>query len=134
MSHYTSIKTKYTNLNVLKKVINKLGYPYTEQNFAKKIEVSIIHPKDLKSSIYDSYSQNYLAFQSTKLSYDMVTDSQSWTQKEIINTFLKKLELNYGYLETINQALDLGFIRSKVITTNNKNNRFIFQRCVEVKS
>nr|YP_011005965.1 hypothetical protein V2483_pgp007 [Desmarestia aculeata]WAM62969.1 hypothetical protein [Desmarestia aculeata] len=134
MSHYTSIKTKYTNLNALKKVINKLGYPYTEQNFVKKIEVSIIHPKDLKSSIYDSYSQNYLAFQSTKLSYDMITDSQSWTQKEIINTFLKKLELNYGYLETINQALDLGFIRSKVITTNNKNNRFIFQRCVEVKS
>jgi len=132
MSHYTSIKTKYTNSNVLKKVINKLGYPYTENNFSKKIEVSVIHTKDLKSSIYTKDSQNYLAFQSTKLSYDMVTDSQSWTQKEIVNTFLKKLELNYGYSETINQALDLGFIRSKVITSNNKNNRFIFQRCVEV--
>jgi len=134
MSHYTSIKTKYTSSKVLKKVINKLGHPYTEDNFAKKIEVSVIHPKDLKSSIYDIYSQNYLAFQSTKVSYDMITDSQSWTQKEIINTFLKKLELNYGYVETINQALDLGFVRSKVITSNNNNNRFIFQRCVEVKS
>ena len=134
MSHYTSITTKYTNLNVLKKVINKLGYPYTEQNLTKKIEVSVIHTKDLKSSIYDSYSQNYLAFQSTKSSYDMITDSQSWTQKEIINIFLNKLELNYGYLETINQALELGFIRSKVTIANNNNNRFIFQRCVEVKS
>lgn len=134
MSHYTSIKTKYTNLKVLKKVINKLGHPYTEHDFAKKIEVSVVHSKNLKSSIYDVHSQNYLAFQSKEVSYDMITDSQSWTQKEIINTFLKKLELNYGYVETINQALDLGFVRSKVITANNNNNRFVFQRCVEVKN
>nr|YP_011006671.1 hypothetical protein V2488_pgp005 [Halosiphon tomentosus]WAM63816.1 hypothetical protein [Halosiphon tomentosus] len=133
MSHYTSIKTKYTNFNVLKKVINKLGYPYAEYKSNENIEVTIIYPKNLKSSIYDSSYQNYLAFKSNKLSYDIITDSQSWTQKEITNTFLRKLELNYGYSETIHQALDLGFIRSKVITTNNKNNRFIFQRCVEIK-
>nr|QWK42334.1 hypothetical protein [Postelsia palmaeformis] len=133
MSHYTSIKTKYTNSNVLKKVINKLGYPYVEHNNNNIIEVPIIFSKNLKSSIYENSYQNYLAFKSNNLSYDIITDSQSWTQKEIINTFLKKLELNYGYSETIHQALDLGFVRSKVLTTNNKNNRFVFQRCVEVK-
>nr|YP_010156572.1 Ycf35 [Laminaria rodriguezii]QQY85105.1 Ycf35 [Laminaria rodriguezii] len=131
MSHYTSIKTKYTNSNVLKKVINKLGYPYVEHN--NNIEVPVIFSKSLKSSIYENSYQNYLAFKSNNLSYDIITDSQSWTQKEIISTFLKKLELNYGYSETIHQALDLGFVRSKVLTTNNKNNRFVFQRCVEVK-
>nr|QWK43469.1 hypothetical protein [Egregia menziesii] len=133
MSHYTSIKTKYTNSNVLKKVINKLGYPYVEHNNNNLIEVPVIFSKNLKSSIYENSYQNYLAFKSNNLSYDIVTDSQSWTQKEIISTFLKKLELNYGYSETIHQALDLGFVRSKVLTTNNKNNRFVFQRCVEVK-
>nr|QWK44037.1 hypothetical protein [Arthrothamnus bifidus] len=133
MSHYTSIKTKYTNPNVLKKVINKLGYPYVEHNNNNIIEVPVIFSKSLKSSIYENSYQNYLAFKSNNLSYDIVTDSQSWTQKEIISTFLKKLELNYGYSETIHQALDLGFVRSKVLTTNNKNNRFVFQRCVEVK-
>lgn len=133
MSHYTSIKTKYTNSNVLKKVINKLGYPYVEHNNNNIIEVPIIFSKNLKSSIYENSYQNYLAFKSNNLSYDIITDSQSWTQKEIISTFLKKLELNYGYSETIHQALDLGFVRSKVLTTNNKNNRFVFQRCVEVK-
>jgi len=132
MSHYTSIKTKYTNSNVLKKVINKLGYPYVEHN-NNNIEVPVIFSKSLKSSIYENSYQNYLAFKSNNLSYDIITDSQSWTQKEIISTFLKKLELNYGYSETIHQALDLGFVRSKVLTTNNKNNRFVFQRCVEVK-
>jgi len=133
MSHYTSIKTKYTNSKVLKKVINKLGYPYVEHNNNNSIEVPVIFSKNLKSSIYENSYQNYLAFKSNDLSYDIITDSQSWTQKEIISTFLKKLELNYGYSETIHQALDLGFVRSKVLTTNNKNNRFVFQRCVEVK-
>nr|YP_011005268.1 hypothetical protein V2473_pgp007 [Aureophycus aleuticus]WAM62131.1 hypothetical protein [Aureophycus aleuticus] len=133
MSHYTSIKTKYTNSNVLKKVINKLGYPYIEHNNNNNIEVPVIFSKNLKSSIYENSYQNYLAFKSNNLSYDIITDSQSWTQKEIISNFLKKLELNYGYSETIHQALDLGFVRSKVLTTNNKNNRFVFQRCVEVK-
>lgn len=133
MSHYTSIKTKYTNPNVLKKVINKLGYPYVEHNNNNIIEVPVIFSKSLKSSIYENSYQNYLSFKSNNLSYDIITDSQSWTQKEIISTFLKKLELNYGYSETIHQALDLGFVRSKVLTTNNNNNRFVFQRCVEVK-
>nr|YP_011006810.1 hypothetical protein V2489_pgp007 [Hedophyllum nigripes]WAM63955.1 hypothetical protein [Hedophyllum nigripes] len=133
MSHYTSIKTKYTNPNVLKKVINKLGYPYVEHNNNNIIEVPVIFSTNLKSSIYENSYQNYLSFKSNNLSYDIITDSQSWTQKEIISTFLKKLELNYGYSETIHQALDLGFVRSKVLTTNNKNNRFVFQRCVEVK-
>nr|YP_010206856.1 Ycf35 [Alaria esculenta]YP_010206997.1 Ycf35 [Alaria crassifolia]QWE51369.1 Ycf35 [Alaria esculenta]UAX21312.1 Ycf35 [Alaria esculenta]UAX21594.1 Ycf35 [Alaria crassifolia]UXD11604.1 Ycf35 [Alaria esculenta]UXD11745.1 Ycf35 [Alaria esculenta] len=133
MSHYTSIKTKYTNSTVLKKVINKLGHPYIEHNNNNNIEVPVIFSKNLKSSIYENSYQNYLAFKSNNLSYDIITDSQSWTQKEIIGTFLKKLELNYGYSETIHQALDLGFVRSKVLTTNNNNNRFVFQRCVEVK-
>ena len=133
MSHYTSIKTKYTKSKILKKVINKLGYPYIEHKANKNIEVPVICPKNLKSSIYDNSYKNYLAFKSNNSSYNIITDSQSWTQKEIINVFLKKLELNYGYSETINQALDLGFVRSKVITTNKKKNRFIFQRCVEIK-
>nr|YP_010317797.1 hypothetical protein Ycf35 [Silvetia siliquosa]UNH90234.1 hypothetical protein Ycf35 [Silvetia siliquosa] len=135
MSHYTSIKTKYTNSNILKKVINKLGYPYIENKCQQNqnIEVPIIYSENLKSTIYQKVNRNYVAFKSKKLDYDIITDSQSWTQKEIITVFLKKLELNYGYSETIYQALDLGFVRSKVITTNNKNNRFIFQRFVETK-
>ena len=133
MSHYTSIKTKYTNSRILKKVINKLGYPYIEHKLQQIIEVPIIDSDDLKFSIYDTTHQNYLAFKYNKFSYDIITDSQSWTQKEIISMFLKKLELNYGYAETIYQALDLGFIRSKVITMNKKHNRFIFQRFVETK-
>lgn len=133
MSHYTSIKTKYTNPIILKKVINKLGHPYVEHNFNENIEIPINSSNTLKSSIYNSGNQNYLAFGLRNSSYNIITDSQSWSQKERINIFLKKIELNYGYSETINQALDLGFIRSKVLTTNKQNNRFIFQRYVEVK-
>jgi len=89
--------------------------------------------KTLKSRIYDNSNNNYLSFELKDLSYNIITDSQSWTQKERINVFLKKIELNYGYSETITQALELGFTRSKVLTTNKQNNRFVFQRYVEVK-
>lgn len=133
MSHYTSIKTKYTNSRVLKEAINKLGYPFVEHHFNKNIEVSLNFSGNLKSSIYDNSQQNYLGLKKKDLSYNIITDHQSWTEKEVINIFLKKLELNYGYSETINQAIGLGFVRSKVLTANNKNNRFVFQRYVEVK-
>jgi len=133
MSHYTSIKTKYTNPVILKRVINKLGHPYVEHNFDKNIEIPMNFSKTLKSRIYDNSNNNYLSFELKDLSYNIITDSQSWTQKERINVFLKKIELNYGYSETITQALELGFTRSKVLTTNKQNNRFVFQRYVEVK-
>lgn len=133
MSHYTSIKTKYTNSVILKKVINKLGHPYVENNFDNNIEIPMNFSKTLKSRIYDNSNNNYLSFELRDLSYNIITDSQSWTQKEKTNIFLKKIELNYGYSETIAQALELGFIRSKVLTTNKNNNRFIFQRYVETK-
>ena len=133
MSHYTSIKTKYTNSVILKKVINKLGQPYVEHNFDNNIEIPMNFSKALKSRIYDNSNNNYLSFELRDLSYNIITDSQSWTQKEKTNIFLKKIELNYGYSETIAQALELGFIRSKVLTTNKNNNRFIFQRYVETK-
>ena len=134
MSHYTSIKTKYTNPVILKKVINKLGHPYVEYNFDKNIEIPMNFSKTLKSKIYDKSNDNYLSFELKDLSYNIIADSQSWTQKEKTNIFLKKIELNYGYSETIAQALELGFIRSKVLTTNKNNNKFIFQRYVEIKS
>lgn len=133
MSHYTSIKTKYTNPKILKTVINKLGYPYVEHNLNENIEIPINFSNTLKSSIYSNANQNYLAFELQNFSYNIITDSQSWSQKERINIFLKKIELNYGYSETINQALDLGFSRSKVLTTNKNNNRFVFQRYIEIK-
>jgi len=133
MSHYTSIKTKYTNPIILKKVINKLGHPYVSHNYDKNIEIPMNFSRPLKSRIYDNSNDNYLSFELKDLAYNIITDSQSWTQKERINIFLKKIELNYGYSETITQALELGFTRSKVLTTNKQNNRFVFQRYVEVK-
>lgn len=136
MSHYTSIKTKYNNPKTFKKVLNNLEHPYTEHESKKNfnnIEVFLLPSKSYKHDIYNNTSHNSLTFQWNGSSYNMITDSQSWTQKELINLFLKKLELNYGYSETINQAFELGFTRSKIIT-NEKINRFVFQRCIEMKN
>lgn len=135
MSHYTSIQTKYTNRNVLKKVLKTLSYAYTEDKYGNTIEILILPKKKLSKSIYSNDYNDYLAFKLNlnDRSFNIITDSQSWTQKALISGFLKDLELNYGYSETISQALELGFTRSKIIN-NEKNTKFIFQRCVEIKS
>lgn len=132
MSHYTSIQTKYNNAKVLKKIIKNLGYAYTEDNLSKNIEVFLLPSKKLSDNIYNNHYNDYLSFSLKDQSYNVVTDSQSWTQKELVTRFLKDLELNYGYSETISQALKLGFTRSKIVTKVN-NTKFIFQRCVEIK-
>ncbi len=47
-------------------------------------------------------------------------------------TFLNKLEINYSYSEIVNQALELGFTRTKKVFDLKENNKFVFQRCVEI--
>ena len=132
MSHYTAIKTKYKNAPLLKECINKLSYPYTEHK--GNLEVYIIPSRPLTCNINNAQYVNYLCFDLKELSYSVVADFQSWTQRDILGQFLKKLELNYGYSETISQALELGFIRSKRVLDDKQKNKFVFQRCIEIKN
>ncbi len=130
MSHYTAIKTKYKNFLLLKKCINKLGFPYTQNN--DSVEVNFIPSISLSSIIYEENFMNYLSFQLSGINYDIITDSQSWNQKDLIPLFLQRLEINYSYSEIVNQALELGFTRTKKVLDIKQNNKFVFQRCVEI--
>ncbi|CAL8412610.1 unnamed protein product [Dictyota dichotoma] len=130
MSHYTAIKTKYKNFFLLKKSINKLGFPYTEN--VDNIEVGFISSKSLSFSIYEENSINYLSFQLSGINYNIISDYESWSRKDIFRKFLQKLEVNYSYSEIVNQALELGFTRTKKVFDLKQNNKFVFQRCVEI--
>lgn len=130
MSHYTAIKTKYKNSNLLKTCINQLAQPYSEHKAT--IQLYRIPEKKLSSTLSNKTLPNYLAFQFEGISYNIISDFQSWTQKDGFNKFLKRLEINYGYSEIISQALQLGFVRSKKLINKNQNNKFVFQRCIEI--
>lgn len=130
MSHYTAIKTKYKNFSLVKKCINKLGFPYTETNTG--VEVGFIPSISLSSIIYEENYMNFLSFHLSETNYDIISDYQSWNQKDIIPLFLQRLEINYSYSEIVNQAIELGFTRTKKIFDVKQNNKFVFQRCVEI--
>jgi len=132
MSHYTAIKTKYKNLTLLKDCITKLSYPYREHK--KNLEIYFIPTEALSANLYRNEYRDYLSFDLNDKVYEVIYDFQSWTQKDLLNEFLKKLELNYGYSETISQALELGFTRSKRVSNNTQRNKFVFQRFIEVKN
>ena len=134
MSHYTTIRTKYNNKKIFKKVLNSLNYPYTQHKEDKKDElIEIFIPRQNRTNQTTSidYSYNSLTFSWNNGSYIMITDPQSWTKKNSVALFLKKLQLNYSYSETINQALKVGFQHSRI---KDNNTRVIFKRYVEVKS
>lgn len=131
MSHYTAIKTKYKNLTLLRDCINKLSYAYSEHK--KNLEISLIPTEPLTSQLYCEQDSNHLSLKLNNNSYDVIADFQSWTHSDKFSEFLKKLELNYGYSETLSQALELGFTRSKRIASTNQKNKFVFQRCIEIK-
>lgn len=130
MSHYTAIQTKYKNSTLLKTCINQLAQPYSEHDTT--IQLYSIPEKKLSSTLSSKILTNYLSFQLEGVSYALISDFQSWTQKDGLDKFLKRLEINYGYSETISQALELGFVRSRKVTNENQNNKFVFQRCVEI--
>nr|YP_011006246.1 hypothetical protein V2485_pgp007 [Dictyotopsis propagulifera]WAM63250.1 hypothetical protein [Dictyotopsis propagulifera] len=131
MSHYTAIKTKYKNFPLLKKCITKLAHPYSEHK--NKIEVYTIPSISLSSLLYKKAYVNYLSFEQTENNYTVISDPQSWSQKNLFTEFLNKLEINYGYSEIISQAIELGFTRSKKILNQKQNNKFVFQRCIEIQ-
>ena len=132
MSHYTTIRTNYNNKEIFKKTINDSGYCYTQhKNGEEEDLIEIFIPIQDQNKLEKNYSYNFLTFHWNRSSYIMITDPQSWRQKNSINLFLKKLQLNYSYSETINQAMKIGFQRSQV---KNNNTRFVFQKYVEVQS
>ncbi|CAM9090334.1 unnamed protein product [Discosporangium mesarthrocarpum] len=132
MSHYTAIQTKYTNEKTLKKVLTNLNFNYTQHKTNNKIEIYIPNSNELKNNILNNFYPEHLTFKVKKTYYELISDYSSWRNKENFSIFLNKIELNYNYSETINQALKLGFVQSKSIK-NKSINRLIFQRCVEIK-
>lgn len=134
MSHYTTIRTKYNNKKVFKKVLDNLKYSYTQHNDKKEdefFEIFIPMQGQKERNPSKNYFYNFLTFYWSNDSYIMITDPQSWTQKSPILQFLKNLQLNYSYRETVNQAMKVGFQYSR---TKSSNTRFVFQRYVQIKS
>nr|YP_009397776.1 hypothetical protein [Sonderella linearis]ARW66962.1 hypothetical protein [Sonderella linearis] len=109
MSHFSKIKTNISNLDILKKTVEQLGFNYELDSSYIISESDAQIPK--KINIYNnSINSNYLfSFIWNYSEYDLLVDFQSWNLDIDFNFFIDKLSQQYAYNVILNKTISSGF-------------------------
>ena len=94
MSHFSKIKTKLYDRNILKKSLSDLKLEWTEQNqqivgYQKQTHDAEIIVK--QSNKYD------IGFKWNGVEYELVTDLMFWAQPYSVDKFLNQINQRYAY-------------------------------------
>jgi hypothetical protein len=94
MSHFSKIKTKIYNLDILKKSLSDLDITYVNQ--AKEIRgyQGSTHKVDLIILGQDKYD---VGFKWNGTEYELVTDLMFWSQSTSVESFLNTIHQRYAY-------------------------------------
>lgn len=125
MSHFTHIKTRFTNLFYLEKALNKLN---------------IIHKKE---EIYDSntsitkYNTNLVIPQSNGYNikfawnsqeYELIVDISFWEQSYPIENFIDKISQEYAGEVIVGESQKIGFQPIKYQENTDGSNTLVLER------
>jgi len=125
MSHFSNIKTKIRNLDVLKTTLTKLGMDWKEgpatvrgyQGLTAKAAVVIEQEND-----YD------LGFSWNGQEYELVTDLQYWQQPLSVDGFLQKITQGYALETVLNESAKQGFAVTEQQQNQDGSVRLVVQR------
>ena len=111
MSHLTSIKTSFKNLNYLTKTLNNLNIQYPFKNTEKN------HlPSGLKISQSNGHD---LEFVWNGENYEFHADLSFWSQSQSLNGFLNKITQQYASEVIHGETRKMGF---QIVKTNQQDN------------
>nr|YP_009332585.1 conserved hypothetical plastid protein [Membranoptera weeksiae]AHZ94600.1 conserved hypothetical plastid protein [Membranoptera weeksiae] len=111
MSHFSKIKTNISDIEILKKTLNDLGFTYS----STKYNLSNI---DINYSNHFKYLNVYKDKLNTKtlfefiwdgFEYNLVADFNLWHLDMSMDYFLEKLSQQYAYNIILNQSIINGF-------------------------
>jgi hypothetical protein len=103
MSHLSKIKTKLTNQNILEKTLDDLNINW-ENSYDKKIRKQNIKIWN------NSHSLKYTAELVWQNScYELIADSETWTEKKLIDAVLEKVQQKYAYNTIFEESTSKGF-------------------------
>jgi hypothetical protein len=116
MSHITKIKSKITNLNLLKKCLADLKIQYTEITKENKIEIKSWDKKSVASDIKleiktgSSYNVGVILNEKTE-TYEFVADWWGVESHSGIKTedFINKISQKYAYNNVMDKIKDKGY-------------------------
>ena len=99
MSHFTKIKTKIYDLEILKKSLTDLNLEFTAEN----LEINGYNNQKASADLIIKQSNNYdIGFKWNGTEYQMVTDLMFWSQDYSVDKFLNQINQRYAYNAILN--------------------------------
>ena len=125
MSHFSKIKTKLYDRNILKKSLSDLKLEWTEQNQ----QIVGYQKQTHDAEIIVKQSNNYdIGFKWNGVEYELVTDLMFWAQPYSVDKFLNQINQRYAYNSIIGVSEKEGFQFTQTETSEDGSIRLVLRR------
>ena len=125
MSHFTKIKTKIYDLEILKKSLTDLNLEFTAEN----LEINGYNNKKASADLIIKQSNNYdIGFKWNGTEYQMVTDLMFWSQDYSVDKFLNQINQRYAYNAILNLSGKENFQIKRSENLENGSVRVLLER------
>ena len=106
MSHFTKIKTKLYNLEILKKSLTDLAL---ETKFESKEINGYNNQKHVAVLVIEQSNGHDIGFAWNGNEYELVTDLMFWSQPYSVDKFLNQVNQRYAYNSIVEMSKREGF-------------------------
>ena len=125
MSHFTKIKTKIYDLEILKKSLTDLNLEFTAEN----LEINGYNNQKASTDLIIKQSNNYdIGFKWNGTEYQMVTDLMFWSQDYSVDKFLNQINQRYAYNAILNLSGKENFQIKRSENLENGSVRVLLER------
>lgn len=125
MSHFTKVKTKLYDLNILKKSLSDLKLEWTDESQV----VRGYKGQKQQAEIVIHQNNNYdLGFKWNGNEYELVADLMFWAQPHSVDRFLNQITQRYAYnsIIQVSEKQDFQFVQSE--NSQNGSIRLLLRR------
>jgi len=120
MSHFTTMKTSFQNVQYLEKSLMKLNIKYEQKNSKVNFD-----KQDLTISQSNGYNIEFLW---NGKEYELIVDISFWEQPYPVETFIDKVAQQYASEVIIGESQKLGFQPVKYQLNKDGSNVVVLER------
>ena len=125
MSHFTKIKTKRYDIELLKKSLTDLNINWIGQSNSIKGYKGAVH----KAEVIIPQNNNYdIGFTWNGNEYELITDLMFWDQEISLDKFLTNINQRYAYNTIIDVSEKEGFNFTQTETNEDGSIRLVLRR------
>jgi hypothetical protein len=128
MSHFTKIKTKLYNLEILKKSLTDLNILWSSVEFEILGYAGQKHPAEL---VISQDNKHDIGFKWNGTEYELVTDLIFWAQDYSVTKFLDRVSQRYAFISIVEVSEKGGFNFTHTETKENGSVCLVLRRFKE---